>query len=42
MYYFDPLNKVNFHRYVDKIDNLLVIVKTTKGAILAGYSQGSF
>lgn len=42
VYTFDPLNKVNFHRYIDKIDSLLVIVKTAKGAILAGYTQGSF
>lgn len=42
VYFFDPLNKVNFHKYIDKLDNLLVIVKTAKGAILAGYTQGSF
>ena len=42
IYCFDPLNKVNFHRYIDSIDHLLVIIKTKYGAYTAAYSEGGF
>ncbi len=38
----DPLNKINFHRYIDGISNLVVIVKTKKGFYIAGYTEGEF
>jgi hypothetical protein len=41
LFRFDPLNKVNFHNYIDYQPDLLIIVKTTDGAFLAGYSESA-
>ena len=40
IYRYDPLNEVNFHRYIDKTEGLLFIVKTIRGNFLAGFYSG--
>ena len=42
IYSFDPLNKINFHKYIDDHECLLVIVKMKNGALLAGFTEGPF
>jgi hypothetical protein len=41
VYRWDPLNKTNFHRYIDNRPNLLLIAKTVNGYIFAGFSESS-
>jgi hypothetical protein len=36
------LNKTNFHRYIDNIPNIVVLIKTVTGWVVSGYSEGSF
>jgi len=38
IYRFDPLSKVNIHKYVDGIPNLVLIVKTVEGYHVASFS----
>jgi hypothetical protein len=35
---YDPLSKINFHHYIDKKDNLVLIVKVANGTFLAGFT----
>jgi hypothetical protein len=42
LFKFDPLNKVNFHRYIDEIPNILVLVKLANGRMLACYTNQPF
>lgn len=42
IYKFDPLNKTNFHQYIDQIPNILVIIKLQNGFLTAAYSEGAF
>lgn len=37
LYKFDVLNLCNFHKYIDKRENILVLVQTDK-AIFGGYT----
>lgn len=39
LYKLDPLNKNNFHQYIDNKDNLFVLVKLVNGSIVAAFSQ---
>jgi hypothetical protein len=39
---FDLLNKTNLHQYIDRHENLVLIVEVYNGHLLAGYSEGSF
>jgi hypothetical protein len=41
IYKFDPINKVNFHRYIDGYMNILLIVRTSSGHFLAGFSESA-
>jgi hypothetical protein len=41
LYHWDPLNKTNFHRYIDDHPNLLLIAKTVNGYTFAGFSESS-
>ena len=38
MYRYDPLNKINFHNYIDNKTDLLLVLKLVNGSILGGYS----
>lgn len=38
----DPLNKTNFHRYIDNTPNLLMLVELKNGKILGGFSLTPF
>jgi hypothetical protein len=42
IYRFDPYNKVNFHNYIDNCSNLVVIVRTSCGYYLAGFTEDAF
>lgn len=42
IYKWDTLNKTNFHKYVDGIQNLVVIIKLANGNFLAAYTEDSF
>jgi hypothetical protein len=35
------MNKVNFHRYIDSHKNILVVVKTVYGKLIAGFSTSA-
>jgi hypothetical protein len=35
----DPLNKINFHKYIDEAPHLLLLVRLKNGRIVAGYSN---
>ena len=37
----DPLNPTNFHKYIDNIENLLVVVQT-KNTIIGAFYAGCF
>jgi hypothetical protein len=38
IYKFDRENKINFHKYFDKKQNLVIIVKIFNGNYIAGYT----
>lgn len=38
----DPLNKTNFHKYIDGIPHILVLVQLKNGGILAAFSLSPF
>ena len=42
MYKYDPLNKVNFHKYIDNYKHIVLIAKTIYGKTIAGYSEACF
>ena len=39
LYKHDPLNKTNFHKYIDNVESILVVVQT-KSAIVGGFYAG--
>jgi len=39
IYRTDPQNTSNFHTYIDKKDNLLVVVKISNGTIIGGFTN---
>jgi hypothetical protein len=38
LYRFDPLNTTNFHEYIDRRPNLLLILQLANGTIISGFS----
>ena len=38
----DFKNKTNFHEYIDKTSSLMLVVKTSAGAYVAGYYTGEY
>ena len=42
VYRWDPKNKVNFHKYIDKVGQLVVIVRLINGYTIAAWSEGGF
>lgn len=42
IYRFEPLNKVNFHNYIDGCSNLVVIARTSSGYYLAAFTESPF
>jgi hypothetical protein len=38
----DPLNKINFHKYLDRHPNILAIAELRNGLIVAGFSSDPF
>jgi phage anti-repressor protein len=40
IYQYDKENKANFHLYIDNRRSVALIIKTEKGALLAGYYPG--
>ena len=38
----DPLNPTNAHRYIDGISNIVILIRTDIGQLLAAYSEGCF
>jgi hypothetical protein len=39
---YDSLSKVNFHKYIDGIKNIVVIIETLNRYMLAGFTEDSF
>lgn len=39
LYKHDPLNKASFHKYIDNVESILVVVQT-KNAIVGGFYAG--
>ena len=39
IYEFDSLNKANFHNYIDQVEDIMVIIKTSSGYLLGCYSN---
>ena len=39
LYRFDPFNKTNPHKYIDKHPNIVVILKTIFGKYIAAFSR---
>jgi hypothetical protein len=39
---FDPENKKSFHHYVDNADNIVMIIKTIAGRLIAAFSESPF
>ena len=42
LYTMDPLNKTNFHKYIDEHWHTVLVVELTSGVIVAAYSEGPF
>lgn len=42
LYYFDSLNRTNFHEYIDNIPYICVVIRTTKNHLLAGFTIQPF
>ena len=42
IYKHDIYNKANIHRYIDNLTNVVVIVKTIYGQILAAFTESAF
>jgi hypothetical protein len=42
VYRYDPDNKLNFHHYIDRKENILLIVEMANGSMLAGFTEDSF
>ena len=40
IYQYDKENKANFHLYIDGRRSVALVIKTKKGALLAGYYPG--
>jgi hypothetical protein len=38
IYKYDPLNSVNFHKYLDQVENLIFFVKIRNGTIIGGFT----
>ncbi len=41
IYRHDPINKANFHLYIDNLENLVVIIKLANGHFVAGFTEDS-
>lgn len=39
LFRYDHFNKTNFHRYIDGHRNIVIIIKTIYGKLIAGYSE---
>lgn len=42
IYRFEPLNKVNFHNYIDSCSNLVLIARTSSGNYVAAFTESPF
>lgn len=42
IYQLDPLNTVNFHKYIDGKEQIVVLIKLRNGNVLGAWSQGAF
>ena len=42
LYKYDPINTINFHQYFDGKENIVLVVKTSNGQFIAGFSEDSF
>ena len=42
IYKLDAINLINFHKYIDDIPNLIIIIKVTEGVYVAGYTNMPF
>jgi hypothetical protein len=42
LYQYDPLNKVNFHKYIDYHSHIVLLIKLKTGWTCGGYSEGAF
>ena len=40
LYRFDPLNKTDFHEYIDGIEGIALVVKSKKGFLFGAYYSG--
>jgi len=38
----DPLNTASFHKYIDTIPDIVLVVKTKTGQFFGAYSESSF
>lgn len=42
LFRYDQLNPTNFHKYIDNRSNLLCLIKTAKGALIASFYSGEY
>jgi hypothetical protein len=42
IYRYDTLNKINFHKYIDGKENIVVIIKLANEYRLGAWTQGAF
>ena len=42
VYAYDPLNPTNFHKYIDNLSGLALVVKTINSAFVAGFYSGNY
>lgn len=42
IYRLDPLNRVNFHKYIDNHMHIVLVAKTIYGRVIAAYSEECF
>lgn len=42
MYHLDPLNRINFHKYIDGKPQIVLLIKLQNGYVLGAWSEGPF
>jgi hypothetical protein len=42
LYRLDPLNTTSFHKYIDKVPDIVLVVRTEKGLFLGAYTESAF
>ena len=42
IYQYDVLNRMNFHKYIDNKEQLVIVIKLVNGNVLGAWTEGSF